>query len=243
MGVLRHHAGAALDGLRAAAVALRGRSPADISMAVREARRAARKARRPMTGQDIVRLARAALPHRTADADRRVAVHEAGHAIAILALGRTLKSVDLDAAKSHIRFDLSQATREDVEKAIVGLLAGRAADELYGAGADTGAESDLGMSTTLALSVVCRYGLADSLLVVDELRAKTDQGIQDQASAILDACMDEARAILRSRALEHSALVEALIRHRYLDVDEVREILDEAMDRQVISDFQNGAQQ
>jgi cell division protease FtsH len=217
-----------VNGLKAAAVALRGRTPADISMAVREARRVARRSKRPMTGQGIVRLARAALPPRTPGEDRKVAVHEAGHAIAILALGLTLKAVDLDHARNHIRIELRMMTRGDMEHTISSLLAGRAADELFGAGADSGAESDLSMASSLALSMIARYGLHDSLLVLDDIKAKTDPAVQAAAAAILDACMDEGRALLRSRALEHSALVDALLKHRYLDAGEVNAILNES---------------
>ncbi len=43
---------------------------------------------------------------------------------------------------------------------------------------------------------------------------------------ILSVALDEAKAILKSRAVEHSALVEALLKHRCLDADEVREIVN-----------------
>ena len=55
-GVIRHHmpADADFSGLQKAAVACRGRTPAEIAQACREARRIARKARRVVTCDDVV---------------------------------------------------------------------------------------------------------------------------------------------------------------------------------------------
>src|SRR5208283_3734859 len=79
-GVLRHHAGD-LPGLRLAAVACRGKSPAETAQVVRDARRLARRAKRDLTVFDITKVVEAARRQRTPHQDAVIARHEAGHAV------------------------------------------------------------------------------------------------------------------------------------------------------------------
>ena len=67
-------------------------------------------------------------------------------------------SVDLDAAHNYVEIPLSTLTLPGVEATIASLLAGRAADVLYGHG-DTGAGSDLLMASRIAVSALTQIRL------------------------------------------------------------------------------------
>ena len=81
------------------------------------------------------------------------------------------------------------------------------------------------MASTLARGIVAKFGLGDRLQVHDDAAISMSRQVSSEVEDILSAALDEARAMLRSKAVEHSALVEALLRHHYLDAPEVREIL------------------
>ncbi len=123
-GVIRHHAGA-VDGLRDVAVACRGKSPADISQVIRDARRAARKAGRDLRGSDIVRAVEATRRKRTPHQDAITVRHEAGHAVVAVELGIDLVYVDVDAGANCIRTPQGVLTRAQIEDLITCHLAGR----------------------------------------------------------------------------------------------------------------------
>ena len=97
-GVLKFHlgAGAQEDDLPGAAVACRGRMPAQIAQAARDARRVARRARRKVKASDVARLVRAQRRKFPADLDWSTAIHEAAHALIAVVLGIDLVYVDLD---------------------------------------------------------------------------------------------------------------------------------------------------
>ena len=223
--ILRHHAGD-LDDVRAAAIACRGKSPADIAQAVRDAMRVARKAKRDLVADDIRRVVKASRPKRSAHDDRLVAVHEAGHALVAADLGVAVHWVDLDAAHDALGNPPPIATRAEVEAYLKTLLAGPGADELWSGGANTGSAIDFSMATGIASALVSKWSLGDRLQVLDDAAVSMSRQVAGEVEAILAAAKDEALAILRSRSLEHSALVEALLRHRYLDTSEVGEILE-----------------
>lgn len=102
---------------------------------------------------------------------RRVAVHEAGHAIAaayvgrasdvhrisIVARGRGLGMSTLGSEEAMVR------TRTQLENELFILLAGRAAEELELGEPSTGAEDDLDLATRLARDMIGRFGMSGSL--------------------------------------------------------------------------------
>lgn len=134
--------------------------------------------------------------------------------------------VDLDAAHDALDNRPPIATRAEVEAYLKTLLAGPGADELWSGGANTGSAIDFSMATGIASALVSKWSLGDRLQVLDDAAVSMSRQVAGEVEAILAAAKDEALAILRSRSLEHSALVEALLRHRYLDTSEVGEILD-----------------
>jgi hypothetical protein len=242
VGIFRVHLGADLADadLRAAALAARGHTGADVERWVRVARRTARTAGRPLALQDLLEAVRGGESEWPADVRRRIACHEAGHAIVQLALGiAEPTALSIGGTGGLAESDLGEMradTREHLEKFLVVLLGGRAAEQLtfaeVTAGAGGGAEgsSDLARATRLAtrletdfglgsLGLLCLAGEVDNrdLLMFDKLRAA--------ASATIDRAYATALDVLAQNQSALDALAAALFAAGYLDRAEIEAVL------------------
>lgn len=141
VGVVTHHAGP-ITGVRYAAVACRGKSPAAIAQVVRDARRVARRAGRDLVCSDIVSTVKASRPVRTPEKDRVTVHHECGHAYVGMTLGVDVVYVDADAAHNAFR-NLPASKLSNIKALLVTMLSGRAANDLYTGGPDSGSSDDL----------------------------------------------------------------------------------------------------
>lgn len=241
--ILRHHladdlAGIDLSMLAALNVA-RQATGAVIEEQVRAARRAARRAKRPMSLDDL-RGQVADEDNRSPEMLYRSAVHEAGHALAGLLLETgALKSVSLyriGGASGLTHFEDSTnvlVTRTGFERLIMRLLGGRAAEETVLGEASQGAggseDSDLGLATSLATVLHASVGLGDSLiyraapsdapkLLEDPLfRRQVDNTLGDLYARTLDLVRSQKTALL--------SVAEALLERRFLTGPEVTEIM------------------
>lgn len=241
VGIFRVHLGGDLAGadLRAAALAARGHTGADVERWVRIARRAARTAGRTLTLQDLLEAVRGGESEWPADVRRRIACHEAGHAIVQLALGiAEPTALSIGGAGGLAESDLGEMraeTREHLEMFLVALLAGRAAEQLSfaqvtaGAGGDADG-SDLARATRLAtrletdfgfgsLGLVCLAGDVGNrdLLMFDKLRAAVGSTIDRAYAMALDILGRNRRAL--------DALAAALFIAGYLDRAEIETVL------------------
>jgi hypothetical protein len=240
VGIFQMHLGADLEGadLRAAALAARGHTGADVERWVRVARRAARIAGRALTLQDLLGAVRGGEAEWPADVRRRVAHHEAGHAVVLLALGiAEPKALSIGGAGGLAESDSGEMqadTRAHLEKFLVALLGGRAAEELTfgevtaGAGGVDG--SDLGRATRLATRLETAYGFGSlglicfpdglsnrDLLMFDRLRAAV--------ASTIDRAYAEALDILGRNRHALDALAAALFSAGYLDQSEIEAVL------------------
>jgi cell division protease FtsH len=161
------------DDLAKVGALLDGSTGAEIMLAVRSARRSARHACRALAVGDIER---AALPVADIPAARlfRMAVHEAAHAVAALAVPVgsvrhvTLGSRAGSGGRTVIDFiDADLWTRRTIEDRVVVGLAARAAERIFTGEVSTGgggtADSDLGMATTMVASLHASYGMGGGL--------------------------------------------------------------------------------
>ncbi|HSN31781.1 MAG TPA: cell division protein FtsH, partial [Ideonella sp.] len=122
---------------------------------------------------------------------------------------------------------------------IVGMLGGRAAEELVYGTRTTGAESDIEQATRLARDMVTRWGMSDALGMVElaprdnpylgaggwgagrpfgEATART---IDAEVQRIIGECHGEAGRLLRAHRGALDALVAALLERETLDEQEV----------------------
>jgi len=109
----------------------------------------------------------------TEDEKRRVATHEAGHALVALSMKHadpvhrvTIIPRSIGALGATLQLPTEERylmTREELRDRICVLLGGRAAEEIACKDISTGAEDDLERATELARHMVCRFGMSDAL--------------------------------------------------------------------------------
>jgi cell division protease FtsH len=179
----------------------------------------------------------------------RIAYHEGGHAILGLvvpgadpvhrvsivprgqALGVTYQRPDSD------RYNFPESY---LRARIIGMLGGRAAEELVYGDKTTGAESDIEQATGLARTMVTRWGMSEKLGMVQlaprpnpylagpmglpgdkQVSEATARLIDDEVRRIISECHDEAKRLLEQHRPALDALVEALLANETLDDEEV----------------------
>jgi len=186
-------------------------------------------------------------------ADReRIAYHEGGHAILGLvvpgadpvhrvsivprgqALGVTYQRPDSD------RYNYPEAY---LRARIVGILGGRAAEEVVYGTRTTGAENDIEQATMLARRMVTRWGMSDRLGMVQlaprenpylagldgyggpkSFSEETARAIDAEVLRIIAESHDEARRLLVEHREELDALASALLERETLDEREILEV-------------------
>jgi cell division protease FtsH len=181
----------------------------------------------------------------TDDERRRVAVHEAGHALVALSLPDadpvhrvTIIPRSVGALGATVQLPSEErrlATRSELEARLAVLLAGRAAEVLLLGEPSTGAADDLERATSIAREMICRFGMSEALgpLVlsrgpelphsISELRAaapsseRTADVVDEELRATLERSERRARAILDARRDALEAIVRALIDEETLD--------------------------
>src|SRR5688572_1630956 len=179
----------------------------------------------------------------------RIAYHESGHAVLGLvvpgadpvhrvtivprgqALGVTYQRPSTD------RYNYPEAY---LRARIVGMLGGRAAEELVYGTRTTGAEGDIEQATTLARNMVTRWGMSDKLGLVQlapranaflggapafgadrPFSEATAQTIDAEVRRLIGESYDEALKLLRTHRKALDALVAALLEKETLDETQV----------------------
>jgi cell division protease FtsH len=233
-----------------------GFSGADLKNVVNEAALlAARREQEEVTSKDFFDALEKIMlgperPILLSAADReRIAYHESGHAVLGLvvpgadpvhrvtivprgqALGVTYQRPSTD------RYNYPEAY---LRARIVGMLGGRAAEELVYGTRTTGAEGDIEQATALARSMVTRWGMSDKLGLVQlapranpflsgapafgadrPFSEATAQTIDAEVRRLIGESYDEALKLLRTHRKALDALVAALLEKETLDETEI----------------------
>jgi cell division protease FtsH len=182
----------------------------------------------------------------------RIAYHEGGHAILGLvvpgadpvnrvtivprgqALGVTYQRPDSD------RYNYPEAY---LRARIVGMLGGRAAEEIVYGTKTTGAESDIEQATSLARQMVTRWGMSERLGLVQlaprenpylsgpngyaaarQFSEQTAQTIDAEVLKIIGESYDQAKRLLSAHRKQLDALAEALVARETLNEKEILEV-------------------
>lgn len=234
-GIMRLHLGEDCPEADIPALArlMPGRTGADVAGMVREAKRIARTARRDLAEADLRAAIMPADPRPLAEL-RHVAIHEAGHAVVAHMLGHKVESVTIRGdggagGWTDIRLP-GVSDRALIEDRVRILLAGRAANAVFGSPADTGATADLAEATKLLAAARLSFGLADSLV----FRAGPDQALDmvSRDRSLADAIGQElARLMISTKRLvaENRAVIErvadALLDRSVLDEVELSDLI------------------
>jgi cell division protease FtsH len=177
---------------------------------------------------------------------RRIAVHEAGHAVIAVLVGRDVRVASIlrrssslglvahdDGEERHLR------TPSELRDLIVVALAGRAAEiQEYGE-ASTGIASDLAAATNIAAQLIGLVGAGDSLLSLEaaenqmagNITAKVfaDERSRVQADDIMNKAADKSACMLLEHRGALLAVADALCEHDELTGDLVHEIVAAAV--------------
>jgi cell division protease FtsH len=172
---------------------------------------------------------------------RRVAFHEAGHALVALSVPHadpvyrvTIIPRSIGALGATLQLPTEERyvlTREELEDRLCVLLGGRSAEELICGAASTGAQDDLERATMIAKQMVCRFGMSEALgpltwgrtdglrflpgqeAIERDYSEETSRAIDAEVRRIVEASHTKALAILRERRAALEAIgAELLVR-------------------------------
>jgi cell division protease FtsH len=179
----------------------------------------------------------------------RIAYHEGGHAI----LGLVVAGADPVHRVSivprgqalGVTYQRPQTDRYNYPEAylrarIIGMLGGRAAEELVYGTKTTGAENDIEQATQLARNMVTRWGMSEAVGMVQLAPRENrylgggagfgaDKPFSEQTAALVDAevqriihgCHEEAKRLLREHRAALDGLVAALLKNETLSEQEI----------------------
>ena len=164
----------------------------------------------------------------------RVARHEAGHALICWMCGEKPAYLTIVARGDHGGYmqhasneDKGIYTRREIMHKIRTSLGGRAAELVYyGAedGVSTGASGDLYSATRLAKSMMCRYGMDESvgLSYIDPTESSsTADLVRERVNAILKEELDAAVKTIDENRAAIDAMVDALMDKNHLKETEI----------------------
>ncbi|MPQ95454.1 AAA family ATPase [Thioclava sp. JE_KL1] len=232
--ILRDTLGAPDLNVKRGADLLLGASGATAASVARSALGIARQQGRPISSEDIAHAAREVVPNAASAPLERIAIHEAGHLLAVFHLLPTMptRAAIGPAGGSIEGADAPLLTESDIRAAIIVRLAGRAAEQALLGSASSGAGgseySDLAIATRLALEGMTQMGLFGSDLLWRPVRP--DQHIALPASVdarvteVLNEAQDAAMQLIMTYIEQVKQVAKLLLKRRELDADELREL-------------------
>jgi cell division protease FtsH len=181
----------------------------------------------------------------------RIAYHESGHAV----LGLVVAGADpvhrvtivprgqaLGVTYQRPQTERYNYPEEYLRAKIVGMLGGRAAEEVVYGTRTTGAESDIEQATNLARNMVTRWGMSDKLGMVQlaprrnpylgaagfgvekSLSEETARTVDAEVARIIAESHEQAKTLLRRHRKQLDDLVKALLARETLDEQQILEV-------------------
>lgn len=230
--------------LRHLALLAAGRTGADIERIVRELRANARRQKRPFDWSDLEAALRAnGRRQLTPELARRIAIHEAGHALAYTVLDTAVvETVSIGTERGGetvVRLDATRIqTENDLVRLMACLLAGRVAEKLIVGdmmiGSGGSEESDLARATRLALDAETGLGLSPEQPLL--YRPPSNPGdmllynplLAARVNARLEAAEEMAIKLLEEHRTALVEVADRLVDKQVIEGDEVRTVLGRA---------------
>ena len=244
------------------ALTTQGFTGADLQNLLNEAAILATRAQRPIIiGSDVSEAMMKVIAGpekrsrvRTVRDQRITAYHEAGHAV-------TMHYLETADPVHHITIiprgrsqgttwslpgeESSHMTRNEMFEDIVGLLGGRAAEEIVFKDITTGASNDIDRASQTARDMVARYGMSKKLGTIsylsdDEVFIGGSYGktksyseqvagtIDEEVKAVIDAAYDRCIQLLTENRDKLDAVAEFLLKNENMTGDEFRAVMDAA---------------
>jgi len=180
----------------------------------------------------------------TPESAKCTAYHEAGHAlVGVLTEGaRTIhKATIMPRGQSlgmvvSLPGDETSWSRKQMIAQLDVCMGGRIAEELvFGEeNVTSGASMDIQQATSIARSMVTKYGFGEETGIVyygggdvgqQDASGKTRNQIDEEVKQLTGAAYERARALLKKYAKEHKLLAETLLEYETLTGDEVRDLV------------------
>ncbi|MEJ1979043.1 MAG: AAA family ATPase [Acetobacteraceae bacterium] len=245
-GILQFHGGQDLAGidLGPAARLAQGLTGADCARVVRGTRRTARQAGRMVTEADL--LAELDAPEkRGPKLLMRIAIHEAGHAVAAVVLrpGKLIGATILErgpsgGSVSSSVTDQPESVRDGIGDLICQVLAGRAAEQALLGGTVSGGSGggpgcDLAQATAWALAEETAFGaggcglvwsgMPDASTIAPLLAGRP--ALEARVSARLDAAYADTLKLMRRHEVAVRVVAAELISQRSLSGEEIEDLV------------------
>ncbi len=182
-----------------------------------------------------------------------VAYHEAGHAVVMhhLTYSDPVHKITIIPRGAAGGFTMSLPesmdsgliSREQLEDMIVGLLGGRAAEELHFGRITTGASNDLERATSIARAMVTRYGMSEKLglrVYGEDMRdsffgrslgmerdysEQAARSIDEEVSRLIAQAYERAKSLLVEHRDKMQALAEVLLEEETVDRQRFEELM------------------
>lgn len=228
---------------------LMGRTGAELTALVRDARTRARAEAKPFSADHVQSAADTVQPPLAADLMWRVCVHEAGHLVAgaVFGLPAATSARVAPTGGEVIRPGLPSHTRESIRAYQCAVLAGRAAEEVLlgdiSSGGGTGGSSDLAQATKLAMEAECGLGFGPTLTWVppETPYSLLPEPMRQRIEASLQAAQAEARAAMDRHRSNVERVAVALSERRELDSAHIAELLSDIVQEPVCTDIRTPA--
>lgn len=188
------------------------------------------------------------------DEKKTTAYHETGHAITALVVEKsdpvdkvTIIPRGFSLGATHFmpkKNRLSYWKKEVLDQLIV-LMGGRAAEELFVGDMSSGAQHDISQATKVARSMVCEWGMSDTLGTVSydeksesgqylgqngpQAKAYSDETaekIDKEVKALISEAHDKAIELLKKYEPQVQLMTDMLMEFETLDADDVKMIMD-----------------
>ncbi|SPJ25712.1 AAA family ATPase [Palleronia abyssalis] len=210
------------------AAQLLGLTGADAETVVKRARSLARMSETSLSETHLRAAADQVAQPEDAARLRRIAVHEAGHAVVARALGMAVErvTIGMSGGETPTR-GLPYMTPDSARDRLTVIMSGRAAEELIlgdvSSGSGTSSGSDLANATTLAAQMHYQWGFSKSLIripdsaVEDILRLPAQD--RCEIDDLLQGAAAQANRILKDRRREVEALADRLVDEREIDLE------------------------